>query len=84
VYNCVQRQLISITVGGGANIAGSRVAAAVAVVADVAAAVTADVVVAAVVAAVAAAVTADVAAARIAVSKSLLTFSCTKTLFRVQ
>jgi hypothetical protein len=79
VYNCVQRQLISITVGGGANIAGSRVAAAVAVVADVAAAVTVDVV-AAVVAAVAVAdvaVTAA-AAARITVHKSLLTFSCIK------
>jgi hypothetical protein len=62
VYNCVQRQLISITVGGGANIAGSRVAVA---------AVAGAVVDAAVVA-----VTAT--AARIIVSLSLLTFSCIK------
>jgi hypothetical protein len=67
----VQRQLISITVRGGANIAGRRVAAAVVAV---------TVVTAAVVAVAAAAVV----AARITVSLSLLTFSCMKALFRVQ
>ncbi len=66
MYNCVQCQLISITVRGGANIAGSRAAAVVAVTV-----VTAAVAVAVV------AVTAA-AAARITVSKSLLTFSCIK------
>jgi hypothetical protein len=62
VYNCVQCQLISITVGSGANIAGSRVA--VAVVASAAAA------------AVDVTAVTTAAADRFTASKFLLTFSC--------
>ncbi len=64
MYNCVKCQLITITVGSGAHIAGSRVAAAV-----VASAATAAVDVTAVTTA---------AADRITASKFLLAFSCIK------